>query len=82
MINKRLDEDKIQFLYILSIQVLNLIKNKKFAEHIRKNKISLTKTHDPSYYGGFWGKDDFGTSHTSVLAKNGDAVSATATVNT
>ncbi len=37
---------------------------------------------DPSYYGGeFWNPDDQGTSHTCVIAPNGDAVSVTSTVN-
>lgn len=37
---------------------------------------------DPRYYGGdFQLNDDHGTSHTSVLAANGDAVAVTSTVN-
>jgi gamma-glutamyltranspeptidase/glutathione hydrolase/leukotriene-C4 hydrolase len=37
---------------------------------------------DPKYYGGdFQVQEDHGTSHTSVLAPNGDAVAVTSTVN-
>jgi len=61
---------------------MNLIKDLKTGEKIRKNKILLNQTHDPSYYGGFWGADDFGTSHTSILDGDGDAVSTTNTINT
>ena len=46
-------------------------------------KINDSQTaNDPKYYGGdFQLKDDHGTSHTSVLAPNGDAVAVTSTVN-
>ena len=60
---------------------MDLIKDLKTGEKIRK-KIFLNETHDPSYYGGFWGADDFGTSHTSILDASGDAVSTTNTINT
>ena len=37
---------------------------------------------DTSYYGGeYWGTQDAGTSHTCVIAPNGDAVSVTSTIN-
>ena len=56
--------------------------NSTIASSIRQNKIWLNATHLPSYYGGSWGEDDFGTSHLAVLAENGDAVSCTTTINT
>ena len=50
---------------------------------LAKAKINDTSTvNDPSFYGGaFLAPTDAGTSHTSVLAPNGDAVSVTSTVN-
>ena len=37
---------------------------------------------DPKYYGSdFQLTEDHGTSHTSVLAPNGDAVAVTSTIN-
>ena len=50
---------------------------------LAKAKINDSSTvNDPNYYGGdFVAPTDAGTSHTSVLAPNGDAVSVTSTVN-
>ena len=63
-------------------QVMKIINDLQTGVKIRQNKIRLNETHDSSYYGGFWGKDDFGTSHTSILTKEGDAISTTNTINT
>ena len=41
----------------------------------------MNETFEPSYYGGAWGKNDYGTSHMSILAENGDAISCTSTIN-
>ena len=39
-------------------------------------------THDNvSYYARFFSDADYGTTHLAVLAKNGDAVSVTSTIN-
>eukprot|EP00794_Sanderia_malayensis_P013928 gene13928-15380_t len=62
-------------------RALNQMLNSTVADLIRKNKIKMDKTFNASYYGGYYGTDDFGTSHVSVLAKNGDAVSVTGTIN-
>lgn len=57
--------------------------SKDYANEIR-TKIVDTKTwNDPEHYGASvgGGVDDHGTSHLSVLAPNGDAVSVTSTIN-
>ena len=50
------------------------------------NRITDDETHDQDYY--MWPSDqvgdvahDHGTSHTSILAENGDAVACTSTIN-
>ena len=51
------------------------------GEYLR-HRIWDNQTHDnQSYYGDFFMKVDHGTSHLSVLAPNGDAVSLTSTIN-
>ncbi|XP_022052608.2 gamma-glutamyltransferase 5a [Acanthochromis polyacanthus] len=51
-----------------------------FANHIR-SLISNDKTHDPQYYNITPYLDTLGTSHLSVLAEDGSAVSVTSTIN-
>ncbi|XP_023664354.2 glutathione hydrolase 5 proenzyme isoform X1 [Paramormyrops kingsleyae] len=52
----------------------------KFANHVR-TMISSSMTHDPQYYNITPALDHFGTSHMSVLAEDGTAVSVTSTIN-
>ncbi|KAG5638640.1 hypothetical protein H0H81_011359 [Sphagnurus paluster] len=57
------------------------ISTKDFADSILKN-ITDDRTHPPEYYNPeFDVKTDHGTSHTSVVDKNGMAVAITSTVN-
>ncbi|KAM4616089.1 gamma-glutamyltransferase 5a [Polymixia lowei] len=51
-----------------------------FADHIR-NMISSEKSHDPQYYNITPYLDSVGTTHVSVMAEDGTAVSATSTIN-
>ncbi|XP_039884350.1 glutathione hydrolase 5 proenzyme-like, partial [Simochromis diagramma] len=51
-----------------------------FADNIR-SLISSDKTHDPQYYGDTPCLDSIGTTHVSVLAEDGSAVSVTSTIN-
>ncbi|KAG7241407.1 hypothetical protein INR49_025607, partial [Caranx melampygus] len=51
-----------------------------FANHIR-SLISSDKAHDPSYYNITPYLDSIGTTHVSVLAEDGSAVSVTSTIN-
>ncbi|KAM8866589.1 gamma-glutamyltransferase 5a isoform 1-T1 [Synchiropus picturatus] len=50
------------------------------ADHIR-GLISSAGTHGPEYYNSSWYLDGVGTSHVSVLAEDGSAVSVTSTIN-
>lgn len=65
--------------------VNELVKNMTSDEFARQTYLKINDTftvNDPNYYGGdFWNPNDSGTSHTSILAPNGDAVSVTSTVN-
>lgn len=51
-----------------------------FANHIR-SLISSDKTHDPQYYNITPSLDSMGTTHVSVLAEDGSAVSVTSSIN-
>ncbi|XP_062273955.1 gamma-glutamyltransferase 5a [Scomber scombrus] len=60
-----------------------MVKNfteESFASHIR-SLISSDKTHDPQYYNITPYLDSMGTTHVSVLADDGSAVSVTSTIN-
>ena len=78
---KKLRDKLVQSIYLFPQAVDGQLLNKTYAEIIRKTKIKPDKTFQPKYYGGYYGKEDFGTSHVSILAENGDAVSVTGTVN-
>ena len=57
------------------------MKSKDFSDSIR-NQITDDKTQSIEYYNpAFDGVVDSGTSHVSVLAPNGGAVSMTSTIN-
>ncbi|XP_078598417.1 glutathione hydrolase 1 proenzyme-like isoform X1 [Branchiostoma floridae x Branchiostoma japonicum] len=66
------------------VDIAELIRNMTsgdYAESLRQ-KITDDTTHDYRYYGpSFVLPEDSGTSHVSVLAPNGDAVSVTSTIN-
>ncbi|XP_071765602.1 gamma-glutamyltransferase 5a isoform X2 [Centroberyx gerrardi] len=51
-----------------------------FADHIR-SLISSDRSHEPQYYNITPYVDSMGTTHVSVLAEDGSAVSATSTIN-
>ncbi|XP_040897978.1 glutathione hydrolase 5 proenzyme-like [Toxotes jaculatrix] len=51
-----------------------------FADRIR-SLISSSTTHDPQYYNMTQYLDSMGTTHVSVLAEDGSAVSVTSTIN-
>ena len=56
--------------------------NAEFAESVRKEIWDNRTFTDYQYYGDFCHNASHeGTSHLSVIAENGDAVSATTTIN-
>lgn len=66
---------------IFSKQHYNKVISKAQAA-LDRQKIDDNRTHNLSYYGDYFLKHESqGTAHLSVLAENGDAVSATNTVN-
>ncbi|XP_006461504.1 gamma-glutamyltransferase [Agaricus bisporus var. bisporus H97] len=62
-------------------QRMEIMMTKEYAHEIYTN-ITDDKTHPPEYYNPEYGmKPDHGTSHTSIIDRNGMAVSLTTTVN-
>uniref|UniRef100_A0A8C1QJ94 Uncharacterized protein n=1 Tax=Cyprinus carpio TaxID=7962 RepID=A0A8C1QJ94_CYPCA len=59
---------------------MEYIKDEKFIEHIRA-LITDGSTHNASYYNITPSVDRFGTTHVSVMAEDGSAVSVTSTIN-
>uniref|UniRef100_A0A182MZ66 Gamma-glutamyltransferase n=1 Tax=Anopheles dirus TaxID=7168 RepID=A0A182MZ66_9DIPT len=66
-----------------AVEVIRNLTDPAFAAHIRETLINDERTHaDFAYYGAeFADVEDKGTAHICVLAPNGDAVSATSTIN-
>ncbi|XP_049817564.1 glutathione hydrolase 1 proenzyme-like isoform X2 [Aethina tumida] len=67
------------------VNVTELIHNltsTEYADSIRMKIKDNFTSDDPKYYGAiYYQKEDHGTSHMSVIAPNGDAVSVTSSVN-
>ncbi|XP_074650712.1 scoloptoxin SSD14-like [Tubulanus polymorphus] len=62
-------------------QIVAKMTSRQYAGDIRK-LISDYVTQEPSYYDGVIGEQGkYGTSHISIVAPNGDAISATTTIN-
>lgn len=54
----------------------------QFADEIRKKIVDDRTSKDASFYGAeFDVGNDHGTSHVSIIAPNGDAISVTSSVN-
>jgi len=55
--------------------------NQRLGERLRQ-KIQDDQTHnDVSYYAEYFSLADYGTTHISVLAENGNAVAVTSSIN-
>uniref|UniRef100_A0A182KEL7 Gamma-glutamyltransferase n=1 Tax=Anopheles christyi TaxID=43041 RepID=A0A182KEL7_9DIPT len=66
-----------------AVAIIRNLTDPEFAAHVREKLIDDDRTHDDfAYYGAeFADVEDKGTAHICVLAPNGDAVSATSTIN-
>uniref|UniRef100_A0A182RIR1 Gamma-glutamyltransferase n=1 Tax=Anopheles funestus TaxID=62324 RepID=A0A182RIR1_ANOFN len=66
-----------------AVATIRNLTDPQFAKHIREKMISDERTYDDYvHYGAeFADVEDKGTAHICVLAPNGDAVSATSTIN-
>lgn len=54
----------------------------ELGEQIRRKINDSHTTNDPNYYGGQYEViNDKGTSHMSIIAPNGDAISVTSSIN-
>ena len=62
------------------LQIAKKFAEDSFAKHIR-SLISSEGTHDAQYYNITPYLDSVGTTHVSVLAEDGSAVSVTSTIN-
>ena len=55
--------------------------DQKLGDQLRQ-KIQYNRTHhNVSYYAKYFSHADYGTTHISVLAENGDAVAVTSSIN-
>lgn len=70
----------IRILFFLSVcQTAQKITEESFAKHIRS--LITFKTHDLQYYNVTPYLDSMGTTHMSILAEDGSAVSVTSSIN-
>lgn len=63
-------------------ELVSQLTSTDYGEELRQKINDSAVNNDNTFYGArFSGKDEFGTSHISVIAPNGDAVSVTSSVN-
>lgn len=63
-------------------ELVSQLTSTDYGEELRQKINDSATNEDNNFYGArFSGKEDFGTSHISVIAPNGDAVSVTSSVN-
>ncbi|KAJ8312367.1 hypothetical protein KUTeg_009740 [Tegillarca granosa] len=82
--NGSLTKDIVQEIRDAGFLIFQLIQNMTSDDYARdiRSRIRDDRTFDTAYYEPtFFNEEDGGTSHLSVLAPNGDAVSITSTVN-
>lgn len=64
------------------IKMMENLQSQEYADEVRKLINDTTTSHNASYYGAdFDPPKDRGTGHISIIMPNGDAISATSTIN-
>ncbi|XP_014287241.3 scoloptoxin SSD14 [Halyomorpha halys] len=64
-------------------QILQKINDKAFIEEVREKILTNQTDNHPEHYGAnYYDNEDMGTANIAVVAPNGDAISATSTINT
>ena len=65
---------------VFNSQFAKQMLDQKLGDQLRQ-KIKDDRTHHVSYYAEYFSHADYGTTHISVLEKNGDAVAVTTSIN-
>ena len=66
---------------VFNSQFAKQMLDQKLGDQLRQ-KIQYNRTHhNVSYYAKYFSHADYGTTHISVLEKNGDAVAVTTSIN-
>ena len=71
----------LNFSPLLSFQIAQKMIGQQLGDHLHKKIKDNGTYNNVSYYARFYSDEDHGTTHLAVLAKNGDAVSLTSSIN-
>ena len=71
----------LNFSPLLSFQIAQKMIEQQLGDDLRQKIKDNGTYNNVSYYARFYSDEDHGTTHLAVLAKNGDAVSLTSSIN-